>query len=293
MNYGGTLYDAIGGQVETMKKREFFSVADFAEYSRTTRDTLLHYDKIGLLSPVSRGKNKYRLYSSGQLALMNFIRTCQALGMTLAEIKRIKINRTPELVNDLLEQQVKHIDEKIEEWIRARKLLVSLKSTIDSVLHVNEDAFTVQSMPAEAIVLGELNDYRGGRTDYDALFNFYYSCKEKYPDMDLNYPVWAMFSEERIKRKDWVWPDRYYFHNPEGHDRKPAAFYAIGYARGGYGQSNGLYERLLDYIDANGFEICGPAYEEYPLNEFCILESTEYLIRVMITVRKKSLSRQS
>ena len=271
-----------------MKGREIFSVADFAGCSRTTRDTLLHYDKIGLLSPESRGKNKYRFYSGGQLAVMNFIRTCQALGMTLSEIKRIKINRTPELINDLLEQQVTRIDEKIEEWIRARKLLVSLKSTIHSVLHVDEDAITVQSMPAEPIVLGEPNDYRGGGTDYDALFNFYRSRKEKYPDMDLNYPVWAMFSEERIKRKDWVWPDRYFFHNPEGHDRKPAALYAIGYTRGGYGHSGGLYERLLDYIDAEGFEICGPAYEEYPLNELCILESKDYLIRVMIAVRKKT-----
>jgi len=271
-----------------MKRREIFSVADFAECTRTTRDTLLHYDKIGLLSPESRGKNNYRLYSNGQLAVMNFIRTCQALGMTLAEIKRIKANRTPELMSGLLEQQVKHIDEKIEEWMRARKLLTLLKKNIDSVLHVNEKAITVQFVPAEAIVLGEPNDYRGGRTDYDALFSFYHACKEKYPDMDLNYPVWAVFSEERIQRKDWVWPDRYYFYNPEGHDNKPAALYAIGYTRGGYGQSGALYERMLAYIDANGFEICGPAYEEYPLNECCILEDRDYLMRVMITVRERS-----
>ena len=164
---------------------------------------------------------------------------------------------------------------------------MSLKKTIHSVLHVNEDAIAVQFVPAEAIVLGELNDYSDGSTDYDALFSFYRACKVKYPDMDLNYPVWAMFSEERITRKDWVWPDRYYFYNPEGHDEKPAALYAVGYARGGYGQTAELYERLFAYIDANGFEICGPAYEEYPLNEFCVLNDKEFLIRVMITVRER------
>jgi len=270
-----------------MKRREIFSVADFAECARTTRDTLLHYDKIGLLTPEARGKNNYRLYSHGQLAVINFIRTCQALGMTLAEIRRIEANRTPELIGELLEQQLKRIDKKIEEWARARKLLTVLSKTILSAARADENAITVQFTPAEAIVLGEPNDYSAGGTDYDALFNFYRSCKKKYPDLDLNYPVWALFSEERIKRRDWVWPDRYYFYNPEGHDSKPAALYAIGYTRGGYGQSGELYERLLEYIDANGFEICGPAYEEYPLNEFCILEDKDYLMRVMITVREK------
>ena len=59
------------------------------------------------------------------------------------------------------------------------------------------------------------------------------------------------------------------------------------YTRGGYCQSEELYERLLAYIDANGFEICEPAYEEYPLNELCILEDKEYLMRVMVTVRAR------
>ena len=110
---------------------------------------------------------------------------------------------------------------------------------------------------------------------------------EKYSGIDMNYPVWGMFSEERIKRKDWIWPDRYYLYNPSGHDIRPAALYAIGYMRGGYGQCEKLYERLIEYIEENDFEICGPAYEEYPLNEFCILEDTDYLIRVMITVRER------
>jgi len=106
--------------------------------------------------------------------------------------------------------------------------------------------------------------------------------------MDLNYPVWAIYSGERIKKGDWVWPDRYYFYNPEGHDRKPAALYAIGYSRGGYGQTSDLYRRLLGYIDSNGFEVCGDSYEEYPLNEVTVVEDNNYLIRAMIEVREKS-----
>ena len=270
-----------------MKRKATFTVAEFAEFSRTTRDTLLHYDKIGVLSPESRGENNYRFYSSAQLGIVNLIRTYQALGMTLAEIIDLKEHRTPERVDEHMEQQIKRIDKKIDEWVRARKLLFTLKKIIHSALNVDENMIFVQFMQADAIVLGELNDYSLGRNEYDALLSFYRSCNEKHPDLDLNYPVWGFFSEERVKQKDWVWPDRFYFMNPEGHDKKPAALYAIGYTRGGYGQSAELYTRMLDYIDVNGFEICGPAYEEYPLNEICVPEDRNYLMRVMITVRER------
>ncbi len=42
-----------------------FPVSRFAKLTRTTRDTLLYYDRIGLMSPIERGENKYRCYSSG------------------------------------------------------------------------------------------------------------------------------------------------------------------------------------------------------------------------------------
>jgi len=264
-----------------------FSISDFARFSRLTRDTLLHYDKIGLLSPVARGDNNYRQYSGQQLAVVNVIRTLQQLGMRLDEIKALKDRRTPELTDEVLERQIEKIDRTIREWVRARKLLLTLRKTINSVKNVNESKISIQFVPAEAIILGDLNDYSRGRTFYDTLLSFYRGISEKYPELDLNYYVWGNIAEERIKRRDWIGADRFYFYNPEGHDRRPAALYAIGYMRGGYDQGDALYRRLVDYIDKNGFEICGDAYEEYPLNEVCITESARYLMRVMITVREK------
>ena len=270
-----------------MAESGLFSISEFAKLSRTTRDTLLHYDKIGLLSPRSRGGNNYRFYSSRQLVVVNVIRTLQGLGLTLAEIADIRDNRTPEMINGLFAQQIEKIDDKIESWIRARKLLFAFQKNIDSVMDADEKEIAILFKPAEAVVMGELNDYSRGRNAYDALLSFYHEIDEKYPEIDMNYPVWGFFSGERIKNGDWVWPDRYYLYNPEGHDRKPAALYAVGYARGGYGQSDELYRRMTAYIDGNGFEISGNAYEEYPLNEICVSDPGNYLIRVMIAVREK------
>ena len=270
-----------------MAAEGFFSISEFAGFSRLTRDTLLHYDKINLLSPVSRGENNYRYYSSRQFAVVNVIRTLQKLGMSLGEIKKLKDRRTPELANEVFTRQIESINQKIEELNETRSLLLTLQKSIHSVSGIDENKIAIEYYPEESIVLGDQNDYSRDGNDYDALLDFYDAIGKKYPDLELNYPVWAVFSEERIKRGDWVWPDKFYFYNPKGHDKKPAAFYAVGYARGGYGKSGGLYGRLIDYIDKNGFEICGNTYEEFPLNEVCVIEPSDYLIRVLMTVRAK------
>ena len=269
-----------------MRNKEIFSVQDFARFARTTRDTLLYYDKIGLLSPVSRGENNYRYYSHGQLAVINLIRTFKSLGMPLREVKRLKNIRTPDLTDQVLGNQLNRINEEIESLLRSRKLLELFKETIHSNLTVEEDAISVQFLPEQGIVLGGENDYSDDKNDYDALFSFYANCHKQYPDLDLNYPVWAIFSQERLLRRDLIWPDRYFFYGPEGYDKKPAGLYAVGYTRGGYGEAQDLYLRLFDYIDTNGYRICGPAYEEYPLNEICVLEEKDYLIRVTIPVKR-------
>ena len=271
-----------------MSGNGLFSVGDFAKFSGTTKATLHHYDKVGLLSPASRGKSKDRYYSGNQFKTFKIIRTLQRLGVPLVEIKRLKSNRTPQIVDALFLRQLMKIDEEMDNWSRARKLLLTLQRMIHPVLDIDEQEITVKSLPAEPIVLGGLNDYSQGKGIYDAMFRFGRLTSDKYSELDLDYPIGGLYSEERMKRREWGWPDRYYFHNPEGRDSRPAALYAIGYARGGYGESNALHKRVIAWIDKNDLVVAGSAYEEYPLNEICIADDTNYLIRLMVTVRKKT-----
>ncbi|MDR0196609.1 MAG: MerR family transcriptional regulator [Oscillospiraceae bacterium] len=267
-----------------MADEGFLSISDFADYSRTTRDALLYYDKIGLISPARRGENNYRLYSVTQVGAVNMVRILRELGMSLDDIRNLQKRRTPKTVSDMLASQIEKIDTKLNEWNRARKLLFTMRKVIQSASNIDENEIVVRFMPAESIVLGELNDYSRGRNDYDALTDFYHAVREKHPDLDMNYPVWGVFSKAQIRRRDYSWPERYYFYNPEGHDKRPAAMYAIGYARGGYGKSDDLFKRLLNYIRINNLVIYGDSYKEYPLNEVCVPNEDDYLIRVMIPV---------
>jgi DNA-binding transcriptional MerR regulator len=268
-----------------MSTVKLLHITEFSNIAQVSRSTLLYYDKIQLLSPVLRKNNNYRMYSHTQLATVNLIRIYQSLGMDLDEIKSLVAIREPDATCKIFKDQIEKFSRKIGAYSRAIKIFQHLIDTIQSARNIDTSHIVIQYAPTESIVLGGQNDYSYGQTDYDAFLSFYRDCFEQYGNVDMNYSAWAMYAEDKVKQQDLGWPDRFYYKNPEGKDKKPAALYATGYKYGRYGQGRDLLEPILKYIEANNFEVCGPAYEEYPLNEVCVEDENNYLIRMMITVR--------
>jgi DNA-binding transcriptional MerR regulator len=272
-----------------MDNDELLTIRKFAAIARTFSHKLLHYEKLGLLIPVSRGEdNNYRYYHPDQITQVHFIKCFQELGLSLSRIGDITHALSPALTLDILQEQYDAIEEQMIKLANAKKLLRTLRQSIESCSDIKENEITIQSFPAEAIILGELNDYSNGKTAYDALRSFCASLEQNYPHTSLNYPIWRCFSKEQMRNKDWGLADRFYSYNPDGSDRKPAALYAVGYMRGWYGNGKQLYQRMLDYIDNSEYELCGNTYEEYPLNEICVSDKEQYLIRIMMHVQKKA-----
>ena len=50
-----------------MGKQEYLSAGRFAALVGTTKETLFHYDEIGLVVPKRRGTNGYRYYAMDQM----------------------------------------------------------------------------------------------------------------------------------------------------------------------------------------------------------------------------------
>ena len=268
-----------------MDVSRLISIGELARLSRITRAALLHYDKIGALKPVHVGENNYRYYSVSQVSWVNLIRTMQNIGMSLKDIAEISENRTPDSVLRLFSERINIINRTIAENLEARKLLLTLQTTIENSIGIDENKVELQWHKSSPVIMGPPVSYTDGKTDWDALLDFYNHLKEKESDINLNYSVWGYFSEERIKNGDLKFPDRYYLNSPDGRDRKPEGWYVVGYGRGSYGQTGEVYERMFEYISENNLEICGPAYEEYPLNEISTPNPENYLIRIFITVQ--------
>ena len=97
-----------------MENERMFTTGDFASLCNTTRDTLYHYDEIGLLRPERVEPNGYRLYSLTQFKEFTLIDLLRKIGMPLAEIRELIYNRTSESVREQLQQKRRQIDEWID-----------------------------------------------------------------------------------------------------------------------------------------------------------------------------------
>lgn len=69
-------------------EEKFYSIGEFARLSGTTRDSLIHYDNIGLLKPARVGENGYRYYVLMQVYQVKWIQYMQRLGLRLHDIQK-------------------------------------------------------------------------------------------------------------------------------------------------------------------------------------------------------------
>lgn len=77
-------------------KSQYLTTGELAKLMHVTKNTLFHYDKIGLFSPEIVLDNEYRYYSIHQIEVLEAIIMLKELGMSLKEIQAFLSDRTPE-----------------------------------------------------------------------------------------------------------------------------------------------------------------------------------------------------
>ena len=65
------------------------TIGELAKQSNVHVETLRYYERRGLISKPPRTVSNYRIYSSDNLRRVKFIKQAQALGFSLAEIKKL------------------------------------------------------------------------------------------------------------------------------------------------------------------------------------------------------------
>lgn len=84
----------------------------FAQVCQTTKDTLRHYDEIGLLKPASINENGYRVYSASQIIDFLTIASLQDAGCSLEEIRNFQRQHDPAMTLRLFNNKKGEIERK-------------------------------------------------------------------------------------------------------------------------------------------------------------------------------------
>lgn len=107
-------------------------IGEVADRTGTPVDTLRYYERQGLLPPPARTGSNYRSYSDAHVDRLHFIRRCRGLDMTLAEIRSLLVfcdepQRHCDDVNAMLDERIRHVDQRIEELTRLSRELKQLR----------------------------------------------------------------------------------------------------------------------------------------------------------------------
>ncbi len=105
------------------------TIGEVARTAGVATPTLRYYEQEGLLSPTTRSRAGYRLYNALAIEQLRFIRSAQAVGFTLDDIRTLgrlegESGKTCKAgVRRLLEQRLAEVTEKMKDLKRVQETL--------------------------------------------------------------------------------------------------------------------------------------------------------------------------
>lgn len=91
-----------------------FTTGEFANLFGIKKQTLFHYDDIGLLKPKHRTENGYRYYTIQQVEVFTIIDMLKEIGMSLTEIRNFLQSKNSQDSRELLSEKEKVVEINIK-----------------------------------------------------------------------------------------------------------------------------------------------------------------------------------
>lgn len=156
--------------------QKYLSSGEFARLCGTTKDTLFHYDDIGLLKPAKVGENGYRCYSVNQVMLFDLISLLKEVGMSLGEIRDYIDERNASNFIARLREKDRKIREEIERLKRLRKLLGNTIDLTRNAFDVEVDRVEFVDMEEEYFIVTAGEKQVDDKSVFEAIFRHMDYC---------------------------------------------------------------------------------------------------------------------
>lgn len=132
---------------------KYLTTGEFAKLCGTSKDTLIFYDRQGLLKPSDVNGKKYRRYKVNQYFDYDLINMLKETGSSLAEIKDHLAHREPTKLLELFQQKKKKLDLEKKRITQRAKLVDELISATKEALDTQYGIFEIVDMEEQALEL--------------------------------------------------------------------------------------------------------------------------------------------
>lgn len=271
--------------------KEFFSIGEISKLFDINKKTLRYYDEIGLFKPSFVNKdNNYRYYTLDQFQYLETIKYLKELGLSLDKIKYNLTNLNSEDVINSLEEQNNIIDAKISELQlikqKINKKIIQIKdSTRNDLLETIRE---VDFNERQAVRLRH-----SIKTDYDIEFSLRKLIKMSDNKIFLTYGLVgvSISRDDLIDRKYDEYKSIFIMIEEEKYDKSlikifPKGTYVCIRFKGVHKDAPPYYEKLINYINKQGYEIIDDSLEMELTDPSLSLTDEEVIMELQILVKK-------
>lgn len=273
------------GSNSAIDLHNYFTTGEFAALCNVKKQTLFHYDDIGVFSPEITTENGYRYYSYTQLEVFSVISILKDMDMPLKEIKKHMDNKTPDSLINLLTIQQLEVEKKIAKLKWHQQYLETKIQITEEGKSAISGRILVEKSPEEYLVA---TSYTGSTSDKDvaaAVTEHLNFCNSLY--IHSAYAIGGMMpSNQNPENKVCSYSHFYTKINdikmyPNAH-KKPAGTYLVYYDTHGYENIYEIYMLLAKYAKKHNCNLGCYYYEDLLLDELSMKGSKNYLIKLSV-----------
>ena len=269
-----------------------FSIGEVAKLHNISLQTLRHYDKIGLLKPAYVNENSnYRYYSVKHFIIIDLIKQCKAIGLSLDEIKNIVNNYTSvDSILDIITNQKELIEKKMVELQNIKNNILFLEDRVQTLLkeginevflkyseekkfvkYNNTKRYTEEFEINLSKILSSIEQERGCYNKELAFLTSYEDFKDRgileYDAMMININDTSIFRYNEVVTL------------------KEGTYVTINFDDD-YKDTSKYYSKILEYIEKHHIKVTGDFYEIYIMTRRGTDDSEKSLGQIQIRVEE-------
>ena len=278
-----------------MRKKEdgsiLLTIGEMTKLSRSTKDTLYYYERIGLLTPKYTDPNTgYRYYDADNFMLMDMIQTLREAECPVKDVREWMENPTPTDHIRILRRNTDHIRERIHELQMLEQRISSSVALTEAGISATEGVYSLVTMPREYLVCKYTADENDPEQYLPTFFEVQMECSRRGIPHDFH-PS-AMVSRERLQSGNYD-ADYFYLRSTvriegESIHVKPEGDYLVTVHNGPYREIAGSIQQLLQEAGRRGLVPCGAVYEQTLIGWMNSSNENEYRTGICVPVRRET-----
>lgn len=271
-----------------------FSTGTFAKICNTTKNTLFHYDEIGLLKPSITKSNGYRYYSVEQIYTFDIINILKNCNCSLKEIKDTIENNNIESFFDFVSEKKAELLLQRQRIDNAIKLLEHSNNITTFALEGHPNIPYISDIPKDKYIIATPCDptHIQNSSESAATLNKHFSmCDqlsniEKFPlghitlqetfnCGELNHAyIYSILDKPLPKTNLYAKQQR----------TIPKGSYLNIKHKGSYETIGNAYQQLFSYIYVNNLNLSSDIFEENLISYFATSKESDHIIHIFVKI---------